>query len=268
MNNITEHGCNRIYRFLKIIHRHKTKLDFKNTMDFLFNPETTSIPDADMIQSIDNYLRPTRPTYFRHPKHGWYNYVPAFWKLQRFFEANGEKFFRVIPLFSHGRKSIQIDTITKCRLYKSQCERSSKIPDTERLNHKVVWAKCFNFEKFERPINLEAKTREFAYSINTDGVSVFCILMRRKKRPVKTEEQLEKEIFEFHESVGEKLRENIYGRIKGIDPGNKLMIAANSYDMSTGQEQNTKYSSKTYHWASGYHYFRHKREKIWKRTLE
>lgn len=212
-----------------------------------------------MLSSINYFLKPPEPVYFRHLKYGWYKLVPAFWRLQRFFEGNKKRNFGLISQFSHGRKSVRIDTVTLYKLYNSKF--TPKIPDAERMNRNLVWGKFFNFEK------LESSSHEFSYSIHSDGTAV-SVLMKRRKKEIKSEEQIEEELANHRRKIRNALENTEYDLIVGIDPGNRVMVAANTLFVHKNTERNTKISTATFRWATGQHDFKNLRHPITKSAIE
>lgn len=268
MNNIWMHGRRRIRHFLKTLHPDKTAQALNGTLSFMFNRDNLPKPDAEMIATINRYLKPPND-YFRRIRYDWYEYLPSFYLLQRFFEVNKMSNLRLIPQFSLGLKSIKIDTTT---LYNILNENQFKtIPSRQRDNKTVIWNTFFDFEQFEtHEYGADGSNKllhEFTYSMFTDGVSV-SLVMRRKKTPPKTDAELQSAKEQEKRGIRKTLLQNGYDFIVGIDPGSRIIVAANTLAVKSGLEFLTKYLTSTYSWATGQHDFKRKRLKLTKAAVE
>lgn len=259
-NNIWMHGYTRIKGFLRHMH---PDIDNFDTMDYLFNEKSNRTPNDTLLTTIKKQLIPPDNS-FRSIKKNWYGYVPTFWKLQRIYEVHKIRNFRLVPQFSHGRKSVRFDTQTMHALRNSYKPKS--IPHKERSTKELVWPKdLFAYEKFESSYQENGETksgRRFDFSITTDGIAVSLKMERFKEDKG---EDTEKSAENFRGIVVDKLKKAKYERIIGNDPGMKSPIYLNAVHLETGEQTRTNYSARTFRHESGEF---HRKGKMMLLTLE
>lgn len=187
--------------------------------------------------------------------------VSTFYRLQCFFEINGLPSFQLIPQFHPRRMMISIDTPTLFALINTS--KGLSIRAADRSNKELVWNTLFDMEKLVK----RGGVKKFGFSMHYDGVKASPQFTRPKTTP-KTDEELEAINVERIGRIRQKLINGEYDLITGIDPGQRLMIGANTLCVNSGTEFMTKYKSSTFRWDTNQFGFKNKRNASTKVAIE
>lgn len=272
-NNIWSHAEERVKNLIKLKHSRASANLIKVVLFSLFDPASADpnvwhgyallmhvdVEDVEELQAtVRNIMQPPNGNFYLCNRWNWFKYVPAFWRLQRFFEAMHRKNFTLIPQFHHGRQMIPIDTSTLHKCINAFWKE--KVAEGDRLNKPLVWRKLFNYQKFQS----RREHKKFDFFMTCDGNQV-SLLMQGPPPPNQNDVAAANE--ESRLAIIDKLdREHLqsYDRIFGIDLGNRLFSGVNVLDMRSGTESNNKFKSSSFRWNCGEFYIKRKRNAIYK----
>lgn len=243
-NNIWMHAYVRIRKFLRKLHpgKENDKLIYY-TLDALFNKKSKRHAHKAITESLSKYVQ-WDGSVFHHIKRDWYSFVPLFYRIQRFNEANGIKNFRLVPHYRHGRKHIRIDTKTLCGILNS-IEKGKVSRENEAANARKVWEDHFVIlPEGERTVSkFVTAHHKFDMQFTTNGVEA-SLLFKRNKKPDMDAKQRDEKIME---RVREKFNKSEYQMYVAIDTGARLQLGAVARDAKTGKTLSlTKHKSQTY----------------------
>lgn len=256
-----------------------------NTLNFMFNPKSKCSKDDDLINFVLWYIpndidvgnSENRGFMSLCIKQHWFQFVPIFMRIQREVHAyhresrrNGTPIrlrnFKVVPLHCHRRTHIKIDNVSFKRILEylkihptklnPRTLRTNALPDAEFIAARIEderdptrtynphWFSFLNWPKIKK---MERQSKEFAYEIVTDGVSVSISFERNKTSPPESFEELLEKQAEKYSQFGRNYINNLYQIIIGMDPGYKLYISALMKNVTTNVENHIKISSKKFY---------------------
>lgn len=254
VNNIWMHMYTRVRRFCKSV---CPTIKSYETLDWLFNLKSKYLPDADLINAFRKHLdydTNVGKERFSNVKKDWYKHLPFLYKLQRYYESKKLKSFRLIPLFSHGRKHIRYDTQALGHMLMA-CSKLKKGTTNKVIQDKQDenWKKWFKVGKFE------TANKKFAYTITTDGVTISL----QMKKLLNNNEEARTQI-----NFLERIESKYYNRIVGADPGRKLLFGMVNIDAENKDKyENITIKSGTFPYLSG-EYMRKKKLLQWTKDIE
>lgn len=242
--NIWMHAYGRIRKFLRKLHpgKENDKLIYY-TLDALFNKKSKRHAHKAITESLSKYVQ-WDGSAFHHIKRDWYSFVPFFFRMQRFNEANGIKNFKLVPHYRHGRKHIRIDTKSLCGILNS-VEKGKVNRENEAANPRKVWEDHFVIlPEGEKTVSkFVTAHHKFDMQFTTNGVEA-SLLFKRKKKPDMDAKQRNETIME---RVREKFNKSEYKMYVAIDTGARLQLGAVARDATTGKTLSlTKHKSQTY----------------------
>lgn len=233
-----EHMYSRIRKFCK---NECPNIKSYETLDWLFNLKSKYSPDADLLNAFRIHLdfdkNVSSSDRFSNLKMNWYKHLPLLYKLQRYNESKNIKSFRLIPLFSHGRKHIRCDTQALGHMLLA-CGKIKKGTTNKTIqeNQSENWRQWFYVAKFE------TRNKKFAYTITTDGVT---IALQMRKCLINTD------AIKTPADILQRIESNQYNRIVGVDPGRKLLFGMVSIDAGNDDDYtNTQIKSATFPYLS------------------
>lgn len=291
-NNIVVHAKTRLRALLKLkciknninISDKQVKTAIKNTVQFMFNPNSRCGRDANFINLILRYIpnrnivheigdTGTRGFMSRFIKWNWFECIPLFIKIQREIaeyqsqcHRNSLKIevrnFKVVPIHSHRRKHIRIDNTTfkfilqhlKIHPTKTNHKTGRKVTlDAHEFNNALdstahynpYWFQFLNWKKIR---SIQRQNKKFNYQLVTDGVSVSIEFQRLNIEPAPPSfQELVEQQSAKYKLFAQRLANQAYDVIIGLDPGYKLFIAAVLKNIRTNEEKHIKISSKQFY---------------------
>lgn len=120
----------------------------KETLILLLDDANQPANSRRHTDAVSKYLKPPYG-HFRHRKNHWPQYMAPYWRLSRFLDANNKRSFPIVPMYSFGRKYVQIDNRVLVRLINHWKLESTQIPCEEysstNFQTRPVWDRHFNF---------------------------------------------------------------------------------------------------------------------------
>lgn len=232
-NNMWMHSYNRLRRYFKF--ETDRKRVYK-TLSYLFSSNSKEIPDEELLNRmrIDLDWNGEKFDKIQNKKLYWSS-MKLFYNLQRYNERNNLKNFALIPIFKHGLKHIRYDSTG---LYYMLCNLKLFKGSIKTFERDTEWRKYFKFP--------ETRTKQFNYSLQTDGVAVSFSM---KKPKIENQITVKRKKLQKNEteSIGnlEKIRNTNYDHRYGLDPGMRLMYGG----VKDGEK--VKLKNSTYQHMSG-----------------
>lgn len=272
MNNITVHMYSRVRKFFKSCAKETPSYE---TLDWLFTKKSKKLPDPMLIQHLKDKLQFTGN--FHDLKQKWFTYIPFLYRLQRHFETIEHKNFRLLPIFSHGRKHIRYDSFAFYQLLASMKLTTKDFSSWPKFqpHREAIWEVFFDYRKFE------TARHKFGFSFTTDGVTASLYMSRptavtsavmevmpssfktKKKRKLSSQQDNNNDRSSIN---NDSVNISDYNKIIGIDPGLRLMYGMVVLDPTTQQKQRIKYKSSKFRHDTGALAQKRKRSK-WSRSL-
>lgn len=195
----------------------------ENIAQFTENKWLASLPMwLHMQKMIDDY-------------HQWYEKYSEFFKP--LINVPQLKNLAVIPICSHMRKSVDIDSDM---LYRMMCETKTITRDENGIQHTAGFVCQHKEHYFNQIFNMEyinkvlKANKRFHYLVRSDGVSISILY----EVPKNTLEQLEND-----ELVRKRYDDGLYVYELGIDPGMKTWNATVRRHIDSGKEVRYEYDS-------------------------
>lgn len=233
-NNIWMHAYSRVRKLLRRLNPDASSSDIRDNLKYLFTKKEDGMKGNKTLNFHFDWER----WHFSQSKFRPYTYVRDFFNIQCLNESNGWKNFTLVPLFKAGRQHIQYDRRSFCGMLSSIGLLPKKLNDKGKLVN--IDEKELNWNDFiDLPDN-------FDKSFTTDGVTV-CV-------HVKTE----------HSTRSEKRQQQArvnFDSYIGMDPGQRVFVAAVKEMKGRRGHMNYKISNATYQYENGAHIRKQKRLK-------
>lgn len=277
--NICLHGWKRIFNFFKTLpnstkiqRRSTMKYLFDESSKCQPAENLIAALDALPHHTFHNWHRGALQRF----ENEWFSYVPLFIAIQRhvydYNMTHAEEWrqqdeetkaarktgkikrkyprirpMNIVPIMKFRRQHVRIDSEALFHVF-SVLKQLPKKTDNNRRNITVVefkarqhefWSRFFNMERIEEIRRGTKNKKEFAFQIQTDGVSVSLLYNAVPKRRVNAEEKIHR--------IRNNYQNNQYRYETSIDVGYNTYIAAIRRSVDSGKELNLTLKSRRFH---------------------
>lgn len=171
----------------------------------------------------------------------WWTFLPFLHRLQSWLHIRSYKNFRIFPILRNRRHHVHYDG----QAFQQLLNNFKKVDcEYKYFNEDIEWRRYFKIEDVETTPNSNDTTfgHKFFTSISTNGVSV-SVNMKRKVIPTNETERIA--------NISRLLKSGKVNDVKGLDPGERLVFAGVSRNVTTGQETSIRYNSNSFRYDAG-----------------
>lgn len=189
-NNLKVHAYKRLSNFFrKFGYEYR---DMRDTLGYLFHRETDSVPDQILLNCMIDHLEWDQQRLYDIDSDEYFKHIKLFYRLQRFNETNRYKNFKLIPQHHYGAIHIRYDTQAMFHLLNSMklIDKKNELNITDEQKAKKNWRRNYYQNNNDARRNMwlavfkppETNTKEFDYTISTDGVAVSFGMHKKGKK--------------------------------------------------------------------------------------
>jgi len=207
-NNISVHMYQRLRRFFKTRYKEKSNNEIFQILEHIFenNDEEKPIEVKEFRTKFE-----IQELNFKEVENKWWKFIPFMIRLQKHFIAEKVKSFKVVPLFTFGRKHLLYTRDALYEILASLGIKTSKNNSGDSAENMSLWNRYFNLEKH---LSI-SKNISFGGSITTNGIDTSIHLRRPNHKPKANGDQ---------EKLKTDFKNGVYSEMCGIDPGLRYMV--------------------------------------------